>query len=52
MKPRIEAIHLVALAIDERRKQGTPEHKEAVKLSEAAKKQWLKQRKKCPHCGR
>lgn len=51
---RIEAICLVALRIDAEEKRGTPEHAEALALSNAAIKIWreqLRKRRTCPHCG-
>lgn len=55
MSEKLEAIHLVALAIDARRKQGTPEFKEAERQSNEAIKLWKKQlwsKKTCRHCGK
>lgn len=52
---RIDAILLVALSIDELRKQGTPEHAEALAIKDSAIKLWKEQlwsKRKCPHCGR
>ena len=54
MKERIEAIHLVALAIDEVRKRGTPQHAQALKLLNEARRIWRDQlwaAKRCPNCG-
>lgn len=56
MSEQIEAIHLVALAIDARRKKGKPGHAEALQLSELAKEIWLKRlnskiHNRCHHCG-
>ncbi len=50
---RIEALHLVALSIDAKNKEGTPAHKAAVRLHDKAKAIWLEQfnGKRCPHCG-
>ena len=53
---RLDAMDLVALSIDARRKEGTPEHAQAKRLSEQAVRLWKKQlsrrlSRKCPHCG-
>lgn len=53
---QLEAIHLVALAIDaeQKRKRGDPDCEGAKKLADEAVKIWKKQfweRKSCPHCG-
>lgn len=48
---KIEAIHIVAAAIDAANKRGTPEQKEADALVEELKRIWRKQRRVCPKCG-
>jgi hypothetical protein len=49
----IEALHLVALSIDARQKEGTPGHAAAVRLHDEAVTMWKEQSngKRCPHCG-
>lgn len=52
MKNQIEAIHIVALSIDEKKSQGTPRHAQALKMLNEGKQMWRdKFNKKCPHCG-
>jgi hypothetical protein len=54
-KQHIEAIHIAALAIDARQKEGKPGHAKAVRLLEKAKTIWreqLKNRHTCRHCGK
>jgi hypothetical protein len=51
---RLDALHLVALGIDEVRKRGTPQHAAAVAIKEKAIDIWKEQlwkNKTCPHCG-
>ncbi len=51
-KQEIEAIHLVALAMDEVQARGTKRHAQAVKVLEAGRKLWLKKsERRCPKCG-
>lgn len=52
MKPKFEAIHLVALAIDEVKARGTKRHAKALKVLEEGRKLWRERSKrKCPKCG-
>jgi len=52
MSERIEAIHLVALAIDTLSKEGKKGHAEAVRIEQEAIRIWKDQlwNKRCPHC--
>lgn len=43
MQERIEALHIVALEIDARKKLGTPDYAEAALLVERAKQIWREQ---------
>lgn len=59
MSERIEATHIVALAMEARRLEGKPGHAEALKLAGDAVDIWKAQferdrnpEKKCPHCGK
>lgn len=50
--PRLEALDLVALRIDEIQKQGTPEHAKAARIADKAVEQWKRDfHTRCPHCG-
>lgn len=50
---KFEALDLVALAIDETRNRGTPQHAKAKRISDEAVKMWKEQLwKKCPTCGK
>lgn len=54
MKDRkIEALDLLALAIDVKNSEGTPRHREALELLHEAKRQWRQSKsKRCTKCGR
>lgn len=49
---KIEALHIVALELDARKKEGTSEYDEAVRFVEEAKRLWREQlwNDKCKHC--
>lgn len=52
MKDRIEAIHIVALAIDEVKARGTERHARALATLEEGRKLWKEQRDGCcSKCG-
>lgn len=51
-KQQFEAIHLVALAIDEVQARGTERHAKALKVLEEGRKLWRDRKKhKCSKCG-
>jgi hypothetical protein len=51
-KQEFEAIHLVALGINEVKTRGTNRHAQAVAVLVAGRKLWLEKfERKCPHCG-
>jgi hypothetical protein len=54
---KLEAIHLVALAIDaeKKRRNGSPDYQKAKSLSDEAVSLWRQQfwaKQICPHCGK